>query len=111
MKESDDDTLWDLDKIREELKVARLTLREAQKKHKENRDKCLREALEKKEREVKEAEDPAKAKKAAAAIESVIRKHRTQESYNRIRQVTRPNSGGGLQRVDVPKRDDDGNVL
>jgi hypothetical protein len=60
---------------------------------------------------VKEAEDSAKAKKAAAAIESVIRKHQTQESYNRIRQVTRPNSGGGLQRVDVPKRNDDGNVL
>jgi hypothetical protein len=111
MKESDDDPLWDLDKLREKLKVARSTLREAQKKHKENRDKCLREALEKKEREVKEAEDPANAKKAAAAIESVIRKHRTQESYNRIQQVTRPNSGGGLQRVDVPKRDDDGNVL
>jgi hypothetical protein len=51
MKESDDDPLWDLDKIREKLKVARLTLREAQKKHKENHDKCLREALEKKERE------------------------------------------------------------
>jgi hypothetical protein len=60
---------------------------------------------------VKEAEDPAKAKNAAAVIESVIRKHRTQESYNRIRKVMRPNSGGGLQRVDVPKRDDDGNVL
>jgi flagellar motility protein MotE (MotC chaperone) len=75
MKESDDDPLWDLDKIREKLKVAQLTLREAQKKHKENHDKCLREALEKKEREVKEAEDPAKAKKAAARIESVIRKH------------------------------------
>jgi hypothetical protein len=60
---------------------------------------------------VKEAEDPAKAKKAAAAIEFVIRKHQTQELYNRIRQVTCLNSGGGLQRVDVPKRDDDGNVL
>jgi hypothetical protein len=88
MKESNDDPLWDLDKIWEKLIVARSTLREAQKKHKENRDKCLREALEKIEREVKEAEDPAKAKKAAAAIKSVIRKHRTQESYNRIRQVT-----------------------
>jgi hypothetical protein len=40
----------------------------------------LREALEKKESEVKEADDPKKVKKAAAAIESVIRKHRTQES-------------------------------
>jgi hypothetical protein len=38
MKESDDDPLWDLDKIWEKLKVARSTLREAQKKHKENRD-------------------------------------------------------------------------
>jgi flagellar motility protein MotE (MotC chaperone) len=75
MKESDDDPLWDLDKIREKLKVAQSTLCEAQKKHKKNRDKCLCEALEKKEQEVKEAEDPAKAKKAAAAIESVIRKH------------------------------------
>jgi hypothetical protein len=52
-----------------------LTLREGQKKHKENCDKCLCKALEKKEWEVKEAEDPVKAKKAAAAIESVIRKH------------------------------------
>jgi flagellar motility protein MotE (MotC chaperone) len=73
MKESDDDPLWDLDKIREKLKVARSTLHEAQKKHKENRNTCLREALEKKEPEVKEADDPAKAKKAAAAIESVIK--------------------------------------
>jgi hypothetical protein len=108
--ETDDDP-WDLDKIREKLKEARSNLREVQKKHRENHDKCLREALEKKEREVKEADDPKKVKKAAAAIESVIRKHRTQESYNRIQQVTHPNSGGGLQRVDIPKRDDDGNVL
>jgi hypothetical protein len=48
MKESDDDPLWDLDKLREKLKVARSTLREAQKKHKENRDKCLREPLRRK---------------------------------------------------------------
>jgi hypothetical protein len=103
--------LWDLDKIREKLKEARSNLRETHKKHRENHDKCLREALEQKEREVKEADDPKKVKKAAAAIESVIRKHRTQESYNRIPQVTHPNSGGGLQRVDVPKRDEDGNML
>jgi hypothetical protein len=44
----------------------------------------LREALEQKEREVKEADDTKKVKKAAAAIESVICKHGTQESYNRI---------------------------
>jgi hypothetical protein len=82
--------LWDLYKIREKLKEARSNLREAQKQHRENHDKCLREALEQKEREVKEADDPKKVKKAAAAIESVIRKRRTQESYNRIRQVTHP---------------------
>jgi hypothetical protein len=46
-----------------------------------------------------------------AAIETVIRKHPTQESYNWIWNVTSPNSGGGLQRVDVPKRDDNGNVI
>jgi hypothetical protein len=57
------------------------------------------------------ADDSKKAKKAEAAIETVIQKHRTQESYNQIRNVTCPNSGGGLQRVDVPKRDDNGNVI
>ncbi len=52
-----------------------------------------------------------KAKKAAVVIESLIQKNRTEETYKHIKQVTRPNSGGGLQRVDVPKKDDEGNVI
>lgn len=111
MKDTDDDPPWDLDKRREKLKQARSNLREAQKKHRENHDKFLRDALEEKEREVKEVDDPKKAKKAAAAIEAIIRKHRTQESHSRIKNVAQPNSGGSLQRVDIPKRDAEGNVL
>jgi hypothetical protein len=67
MKDTDDDPPWDLDKRREKLKQARSNLREAQKKHRENHDKCLRDALEEKEREVKAVDDPKKAKKAVAA--------------------------------------------
>jgi hypothetical protein len=61
--------------------------------------------------QIKEADDPKKAKKAAAAIEALIQKHHTQELYTWIQQVTHPNSGGGLQRVDIPKRDNEGNVV
>ena len=86
-------------------------LRAAQKKHREHHDAGLRNALEHHETTVKESDDPKAAKKAAAAVESLIRKHRTLESYARIKRATKPNSGGGLQRVDVPKRDDDGNIV
>jgi hypothetical protein len=56
-------------------------------------------------------DDPKKAKKAVAAVESIIQKHDTLESYARIQRVTKPNSGGGLQRVDVPKRYEDGTIV
>jgi hypothetical protein len=46
-----------------------------------------------------DADNPKKAKKAAAAIESLIRKHRTEESYKRIKQVIRPNSGVHLKTL------------
>jgi hypothetical protein len=41
----------------------------------------------------------------------LIRKHCTEESYKRIKQVTHPNSGGGLQWVDIPKKDAEGNAI
>jgi hypothetical protein len=44
-------------------------------------------------------------------VEAIIRKHWTQESYTWIRNVMKPNSGGGLQWVDVPKWDKQGNVV
>ena len=50
------------------LKVAQSTLQAAQTKHRENHDKCLHDALEEKEKEIKDADDPKKAKKAAVAI-------------------------------------------
>jgi hypothetical protein len=61
-----------MDKVLDKLKAARTTLRTAQTKHRENHDKCLRDALEEKEKEIKNADNPKKAKKAAAAIESLI---------------------------------------
>ncbi len=81
----------------DKLKAAQSTLQAAQTKHKENHDKCLCDALEEKEKEIKDADNPKKAKKAAAVIESLIQKHCTEESYKCIKQVTCPNSGGGLQ--------------
>jgi hypothetical protein len=68
-------------------------------------------ALEEKEKEIKDADDPKKAKKAPAAIKSLIQKHCTEESSKRIKQVVCPNSSGGLQRVDVPKKDAEGNAI
>jgi hypothetical protein len=52
---------------------------------------------------VRESDNPKSAKKGAAAVESLIRKHQTFESYAKIKRVTKPGTGGGLQHVDVPK--------
>jgi hypothetical protein len=97
LKDKDDDPSWDMDKVLDKLKVARSTLQTAQTKHRENHDKYLCDALEEKEKEVKDADNPKKEKKDAAAIESLIQKHQTEESYKCIKQVTHPNLGGGLQ--------------
>jgi hypothetical protein len=75
LKEGDDDPLWEEDKILAKLKEARKALSEAQKKHKENSDACLRAALEEKKKAVRDSDNPKSAKKAAAAVESLIRKH------------------------------------
>jgi hypothetical protein len=85
LKEGDDDPLWDRDKILTKLKEARRDLTAAQKKHRENSDACLRAALEQKEKAVQDSDDPKIAKKAAAAVESLIWKHRTLESYAKIK--------------------------
>ena len=34
-----------------------------------------------------------------------------QESYSWIKYVFKPGLGGGLQGVDIPKRDNEGNVM
>jgi hypothetical protein len=111
LKEGDDDPLWEEDKILTKLREAWEALSEAQKKHKENSDACLRAALEQKEKAVQESNNPRSAKKATAAVESLIWKHRTFESYGKIKQVTKPGTGSGLQHVDVPKQDENGNVI
>jgi hypothetical protein len=85
LKEGDDDPLWEEDKILTKLREARKALLEAQKKHKENSDACLRAALEQKEKAVRESDNPKSAKKAAAAVELLIRKHQTFESYAKIK--------------------------
>jgi hypothetical protein len=46
---------------------------------------------------VRDADDPKAAKKVAVAVEALIQKHHTQESYTRIKNVMQPHSGGGLQ--------------
>ncbi len=79
------------------LKEACTALKLAQKKHWENCDAGLRQALEKQEEKARDADDPKAAKKAAAAVEALIRKHCTQESYTRIKNVMQPHSAGGLQ--------------
>jgi hypothetical protein len=96
MKGKDDNPTWDMEKVLDKLKAARTTFHAAQTKHRENHNKCLCNALEEKEKEIKDADDPKKAKKAAAAI-AFIQKHRTEESYKRIKQVIHPNSSGVLQ--------------
>jgi hypothetical protein len=111
LKEGDDDPLWEEDEILTKLRDAQKALLEAQKKHKENSDSCLRAALEQKEKAVQESDNPKSATKAAAAVELLIWKHRMFESYAKIKRVTKPGTGGGLQRVDVPKRDKNGNVI
>jgi hypothetical protein len=111
LKDEDEDPLWEEEKIWETLKEARTALKEAQKHHKENQDKCLREALLEHEKKAQESDDPKAAQKAAAAVEAIIRKNCTADSYARIKRVMKPSVGGGLKRVDIPKRDEDGNVI
>jgi hypothetical protein len=67
------------------LKEACAALKLAQKKHWENRDAGL--VLEKQEEKVRDADDPKAAKKVAVAVEALIQKHCTQESYTRIKNV------------------------
>ena len=111
LKDGDNDPLWDLEKVLEKLKAAQAALKVAQKQHKDNQDECLKGALEHQLRLLsRELDEPKAAKKAAAVVESIIRQHWTLESYARIKWVTKPGSGGGLQWVNVPKRDDDGNA-
>jgi hypothetical protein len=47
-----------MDKVLDKLKVAQSTLRASQTKHRENHDKCLCDALEEKEKENMDADDP-----------------------------------------------------
>jgi hypothetical protein len=58
LKEGNDDPLWEEDKILTKLREAWKAILEAQKKHKENSDACLRAALEQKEKAVQESDDP-----------------------------------------------------
>ena len=44
-------------------------------------------------------------------MEAIIRKSRAAGSRARVKRVTRPSAGGGLQRVGAPKRDEDGTQL
>jgi hypothetical protein len=111
LKDEDDDPLWEEEKIRETLKEARTALKEAQKHHKENQDKCLREALLEHEKKAQESDDPKAAQMAAAAVEAIIQKNRTADLYTRIKGVMKPSTGGSLQHVDIPKRDKDSNII
>jgi hypothetical protein len=47
-----------MDKVLDKLKVAQSTLQASQTKHRENHDKCLCDALEEKEKENMDADDP-----------------------------------------------------
>jgi hypothetical protein len=93
LKETDDDPSWDENKVLGKLKEARAAPKLAQKKHRENRDAGLQ--LKEQEEKVRDADEPKAAKKVAVAVEALIQKHRTQESYTRIKNVMQPLSGGG----------------
>ncbi len=101
----------DLDKVLKTLNEAWAALKVAQKKHKQNHDAGLHLALAEHEEKAKDSDDPKAAKKAAVAVEPLIWKHHTKELYTRINQVMKPNSGRGLQWVDVQKKDDQGNII
>jgi hypothetical protein len=56
-----------------------------------------RKSLEEQEKKAQESDDLEEAKKAVAALENLIWKHRMQESYFCIKYVFKPGQGGGLQ--------------
>jgi hypothetical protein len=87
LKETDNDPSWDENKVLGKLKEAHAALKLAKKKHQENCDAGLSQALEEQEEKARDADDPKAAKKVAAAVEALIWKHHTQESYTRIKNV------------------------
>lgn len=112
--ESEEDVL--APKTLEELKKLKndafSELKAAQRAHRKNHDDDLNKRLEEARKKVRDAEDPKEAKKAVTAIETIIRSGRRAESYARIKRVTKPpSSSGGLDRLDVPMRDPDGNII
>ena len=72
LKAEDDNELWDSDKVLAKLCQARMDLKEAQWKHKENHDAGLKKDLDEKEKKARESDDPKAAKKAATAVEMLI---------------------------------------
>ena len=68
----DDNELWDSDKVLAKLCQARMDLKEAQRKHKENRNTGLKKDLDEKEKKGRESDDPKATKKAATAVEMLI---------------------------------------
>jgi hypothetical protein len=112
IKEEDDDNSWDLDTVLARLRAARTELKDVQCKCREKRDESLCQQLEEEEKKARDSEDGDVAANTAKRIEAIIQSERQQASYTRIKQVFKNLAfGGGLQHLDVPKRDLSGVVL
>jgi hypothetical protein len=104
LQESDDDMAWNLDQVLQQLKMARAELKEIQHQSRKKRDESLRQCLHEEEAKSMDSMDPHAAEKTAKKIEAIIQSEHQQASYTRIKQVFKPTaSGGGLQRLDIPK--------
>ena len=103
---------WNLDQVLTQLKAARAELKDVQRQSREKRDEGLRQRLKEEEEKSMDSTDPHAVDKTAKKIEAIIRSERQQASYTRIKQVFKYTAyGGGLQRVEVPKTDQRGQVM
>jgi hypothetical protein len=104
IQESDDAMAWNLDQVLQQHKMARAELKEIQCQRHKKRDEGLHPCLQEEEAKSMDSMDPHSAEKTAKKIKAIIRSERQQASYTRIKQVFKPTaSGGGLQRLDIPK--------
>jgi len=83
---------------------ARSELKEIQNQDLQKQDESLHHRLKEAEDKAEDSENPEAAQLAAKAIEAIIWSECTQACYDRIKQVVKKYTSGGLDRLEVPSR-------
>jgi hypothetical protein len=106
LEEQDDNLTWGEEDILRKLTEAQKDIKEIQQKSRDQRDKGLKCRLEEEENLSRTSTNPNAPSKTAKKIEAILCSEQQQDTYTQIKQVFQERDvRGGLQRVDVPKRD------